>query len=74
MVQVECTTCRSEPRCSKKGEHHRSTAFAWANDRPIEDCRGYEPRWSRGVPGVLDLPAPHRRLFSGEQDNHAQRR
>lgn len=74
MVEVECRTCRSEPRCADKGSHHRRTAFAWAKDEPVEDCGSYVPRWSRGVAGVLDLPAPHRRMLAREQDNHVRRR
>ncbi len=55
---VECTTCRHASLCPEACDRHRRTAIAWAHDRAIEDCRDYSPRLWRGVPGVLDLPAP----------------
>lgn len=58
MVQVECTTCSAARGCSEQAARHRDTAFAWAKDAPLDDCRNYTPRLWRGIPGVLDLPAP----------------
>lgn len=57
-IFVECRSCKHHRGCSSLSERHRKSLFAWANDRPVDDCRDYRERSSRGVAGVLDLPAP----------------
>ena len=59
MLDVECNSCQVSPRCPRKGDHHRQTLFAWAQDQEGPECHTYAPRLWRGVPGVIDLPAPH---------------
>lgn len=69
-IVVECKSCRQARLCPERlqSERHRQAAMAFAHDRDAPACLYYEPRWERGVDGVLDCGSPHpSRVFAGNQ-------
>ncbi|WP_145926354.1 hypothetical protein [Syntrophotalea acetylenica] len=59
MIYRDCLTCRQQALCPAKPEHCREALFAHGRGVTPPVCRDYQPRYSRGVDGVLDVaPSP----------------
>ena len=58
MIYVACDDCRLRGRCRTFSLQHRLSVLAWANDLPAPDCLQHQPRWHRGIEGVIDCALP----------------
>lgn len=68
MIRVDCDTCKQRGRCGAESDLRRVALFdSIVRDLCVPSCPEYQPRWWRGIEGVLDLPAsPHPSLLNGQ--------
>ena len=57
---LQCDSCRTARTCGDQAELQRRLFFAFQYPgAPRLECPDYEPRWYRGIEGVID---DHRRI------------
>jgi hypothetical protein len=74
-IVVPCEICRISCRCIQSDDMHHQAITAWSEDRPEVNCPHYQPRWFRGIEGVLEhaiSPRPFQRSLQKREGDHAK--
>jgi hypothetical protein len=63
-IYLPCDTCREKRRCPDYETMCAAALWAFGRGDKDVECKGYAPKWERGVDGVLDYdrrsPRPSR--------------
>jgi hypothetical protein len=74
MIPTPCDDCRLSAHCPGYNRMHMRAGLAWARGEAAPQCPSYQPRWFRGIEGVIDhtvSPHPSRGYKQRLNSHHA---